>query len=41
MIPTKHRIDPTNLMEVIEAACRREMRPLTVAAAPWRYGGRS
>jgi flavin reductase (DIM6/NTAB) family NADH-FMN oxidoreductase RutF len=27
------------LMEVVEAACRGEARPLTVAASPWQYGG--
>jgi flavin reductase (DIM6/NTAB) family NADH-FMN oxidoreductase RutF len=27
------------IMEVIEAECRRSLRPLTVAASPWKYGG--
>jgi flavin reductase (DIM6/NTAB) family NADH-FMN oxidoreductase RutF len=27
------------LMEVVEAGCRGETSPLTVAASPWRYGG--
>jgi flavin reductase (DIM6/NTAB) family NADH-FMN oxidoreductase RutF len=27
------------IMEVIEAECRRDLSPLTVAASPWAYGG--
>lgn len=27
------------VMEVVEAACRGEASPLTVAASPWQYGG--
>jgi flavin reductase (DIM6/NTAB) family NADH-FMN oxidoreductase RutF len=27
------------VMEVVEAGCREEIRPLTVAASPWAYGG--
>jgi flavin reductase (DIM6/NTAB) family NADH-FMN oxidoreductase RutF len=27
------------VMEVVEARCRAELRPLTVAASPWAYGG--
>lgn len=27
------------VMEVVEAACRGETSPLTVAASPWQYGG--
>lgn len=27
------------IMEVVGAECRREIRPLTVAASPWEYGG--
>lgn len=27
------------VMEVVEAACRGETYPLTVAASPWQYGG--
>jgi flavin reductase (DIM6/NTAB) family NADH-FMN oxidoreductase RutF len=27
------------VMEVIEAACRGQVNPLTVAASPWKYGG--
>jgi flavin reductase (DIM6/NTAB) family NADH-FMN oxidoreductase RutF len=27
------------VMEVIEAECRGDVRPLTVAASPWEYGG--
>lgn len=27
------------IMEVVEAECRRAIRPLTVAASPWEYGG--
>jgi flavin reductase (DIM6/NTAB) family NADH-FMN oxidoreductase RutF len=27
------------IMEVVDAQCRRELSPLTVAASPWAYGG--
>lgn len=27
------------IMEVVEAECRRQARPLTVAESPWEYGG--
>jgi flavin reductase (DIM6/NTAB) family NADH-FMN oxidoreductase RutF len=27
------------VMEVVAAECRGEVRPLTVAASPWEYGG--
>lgn len=27
------------VMEVVEAECRGDVRPLTVAASPWEYGG--
>jgi flavin reductase (DIM6/NTAB) family NADH-FMN oxidoreductase RutF len=27
------------IMEVVEAKCRRNLSPLTVAASPWTYGG--
>lgn len=27
------------IMEVVEAQCRREIRPLTIAESPWEYGG--
>ena len=27
------------VMEVLEAGCRDQVRPLTVAASPWEYGG--
>jgi|SRR5688572_2966976 len=27
------------IMEVIDAACRNEVRPLTIADSPWEYGG--
>src|SRR5687768_11877633 len=27
------------VMEVVEAQCRGEVQPLTVAASPWEYGG--
>jgi flavin reductase (DIM6/NTAB) family NADH-FMN oxidoreductase RutF len=27
------------VMEVVEAECRGEIQPLTVAASPWQYGG--
>jgi flavin reductase (DIM6/NTAB) family NADH-FMN oxidoreductase RutF len=27
------------VMEVVEAECRGELQPLTVAASPWQYGG--
>lgn len=27
------------IMEVVEAQCRRELRPLTIAESPWEYGG--
>jgi flavin reductase (DIM6/NTAB) family NADH-FMN oxidoreductase RutF len=27
------------ILEVVEAGCRREVHPLTVAASPWEYGG--
>jgi flavin reductase (DIM6/NTAB) family NADH-FMN oxidoreductase RutF len=27
------------IMEVVEAECRGDLSPLTVAASPWRYGG--
>jgi flavin reductase (DIM6/NTAB) family NADH-FMN oxidoreductase RutF len=27
------------IMEVVEAKCRRDVEPLTVAASPWQYGG--
>lgn len=27
------------VMEVVEAECRGEVQPLTVAASPWQYGG--
>jgi flavin reductase (DIM6/NTAB) family NADH-FMN oxidoreductase RutF len=27
------------VMEVVEAECRGELQPLTVAASPWTYGG--
>lgn len=27
------------IFEVVEADCRREIQPLTVAASPWEYGG--
>src|SRR5258706_9088095 len=27
------------VMEVVEAECRGEVRPMTVAASPWHYGG--
>lgn len=27
------------IMEVAEAACREDVRPLTIAESPWEYGG--
>lgn len=27
------------LLEVVEAACRNPVRPLTIAESPWQYGG--
>lgn len=27
------------ILEVVEAACREEVRPLTIAESPWEYGG--
>jgi len=27
------------VMEVVDAECRGDVRPLTVAASPWQYGG--
>jgi flavin reductase (DIM6/NTAB) family NADH-FMN oxidoreductase RutF len=27
------------IMEVIDAECRRDLSPLTVASSPWEYGG--
>lgn len=27
------------ILEVVEAECRREIRPLTIAESPWEYGG--
>jgi flavin reductase (DIM6/NTAB) family NADH-FMN oxidoreductase RutF len=27
------------VLEVVDAECRREIRPLTIAASPWEYGG--
>jgi flavin reductase (DIM6/NTAB) family NADH-FMN oxidoreductase RutF len=27
------------LLEVVEAACREVVRPLTIAESPWQYGG--
>lgn len=27
------------VLEVVEAACHSEVRPLTVAGSPWEYGG--
>ncbi|MGH8736443.1 MAG: flavin reductase family protein [Burkholderiales bacterium] len=27
------------ILEVVEAACREQVRPLTVAESPWEYGG--
>ncbi|HET9360399.1 MAG TPA: flavin reductase family protein [Vicinamibacterales bacterium] len=27
------------VMEVVEAECRAQIQPLTVAASPWEYGG--
>ena len=27
------------LMEVIDAQCRGDVRPLTIASSPWEYGG--
>jgi flavin reductase (DIM6/NTAB) family NADH-FMN oxidoreductase RutF len=27
------------ILEVVEAQCRRELRPLTIAESPWEYGG--
>lgn len=40
-----HRIVDTEgdhaivILQVVEAECREEMRPLTVAQTPWHYGG--
>jgi flavin reductase (DIM6/NTAB) family NADH-FMN oxidoreductase RutF len=31
--------DAVVVMEVVEAGCRAEPRPLIVAASPWAYGG--
>jgi flavin reductase (DIM6/NTAB) family NADH-FMN oxidoreductase RutF len=27
------------IMEVVQAECRGDLSPLTIAASPWRYGG--
>jgi flavin reductase (DIM6/NTAB) family NADH-FMN oxidoreductase RutF len=27
------------VLEVVEAACRQQVEPLTIAASPWEYGG--
>ena len=27
------------ILEVVEAQCREQVRPLTVADSPWEYGG--
>ena len=27
------------VLEVIEAACRGDLKPMTIAASPWEYGG--
>ncbi|MGH8746459.1 MAG: flavin reductase family protein, partial [Burkholderiales bacterium] len=27
------------ILEVVEAACREQVRPLTIAESPWEYGG--
>lgn len=27
------------IMEVVEAQCREELRPLTIGESPWEYGG--
>jgi flavin reductase (DIM6/NTAB) family NADH-FMN oxidoreductase RutF len=27
------------ILEVLQAECRREVEPLTIAASPWEYGG--
>lgn len=27
------------IMEVVEAGCREQVRPLTIAESPWEYGG--
>ncbi len=27
------------IMEVVEAECRQQLRPLTIADSPWEYGG--
>jgi len=27
------------VLEVLEAGCREQVRPLTIADSPWEYGG--
>ncbi|MBI3668543.1 MAG: flavin reductase family protein, partial [Acidobacteria bacterium] len=27
------------VMEVVQAACRKQVRPLTIGESPWEYGG--